>query len=60
MPWDLGDVPGRKPSLRLEDIYDMTTNAEDNYPESVWAPPHGEPIVVSNFIIYTLTFDFRY
>jgi hypothetical protein len=45
MPWDLGEVPGRKPSLRLEDVYDMTPSAEAKYPESVLAPPHGMPAI---------------
>lgn len=48
MPWEMGDVPGRKQSLRLEDIYDITPSAESKYPESVWAPPPGKPIILYN------------
>lgn len=42
MPWEAGQVPGMKPKLRLEDIYDITASAEAKYPESVWAPPRGK------------------
>jgi hypothetical protein len=60
MPWELGEVPGRKQSLRLEDIYDMTPSAESKYPESVWAPPPGKQEVVSSEVgISKLTFNSR-
>lgn len=51
MPWDLGEVPGRK-QRRVEDAYDMTSSVEAKYPEDVWAPPAGEPLPFATFKVY--------